>query len=87
MWSYVKRLTYYFGIVIEIVHVLIQAVIHYIFSRTEKTIRNEIVLITGSGRGLGKINIHLFSLKLIDLFIVQVNKWLCYLLNVVLLLF
>ncbi len=57
MWSYVRSLKYYFGVIIEIIHVIIQAVSHYIFSTTEKNIRNEIVLITGSGRGLGKINI------------------------------
>ncbi len=55
MWSYVRSLKYYFGVIIEIIHVIIQAVSHYIFSTTEKNIRNEIVLITGSGRGLGKI--------------------------------
>jgi hypothetical protein len=62
MWSYVRSLKYYFGVIIEIIHVIIQAVSHYIFSTTEKNIRNEIVLITGSGRGLGKINItyHLY---------------------------
>ena len=41
-------------VLIEIVHEIIQAVSHYIFSTTEKNIRNEIVLITGSGRGLGQ---------------------------------
>ncbi len=55
MWSYVKILKYYFGVIIEILHVIIQTISHYIFSTTEKNIRNEIVLITGSGRGLGKI--------------------------------
>ncbi len=40
-------------VIIEILHAIIQAVSHYIFSITEKNIRNEIVLITGSGRGLG----------------------------------
>jgi hypothetical protein len=40
-------------VIIEILHAIIQAVSHYIFSTTEKNIRNEIVLITGSGRGLG----------------------------------
>ena len=54
MWSYVKNLKYYFGVIIEIIHVIIQAVSHYIFLTTEKNIRNEIVLITGSGRGLGQ---------------------------------
>jgi len=57
MWSYIKSLKYYLGVIIEIIHVIIQALSHYIFSTTEKNIRNEIVLITGSGRGLGKINI------------------------------
>jgi len=41
--------------IIEIIHAIIYAVSHYIFSTTEKNIRNEIVLITGSGRGLGMI--------------------------------
>jgi NAD(P)-dependent dehydrogenase (short-subunit alcohol dehydrogenase family) len=41
-------------VLIEIVHEILQAVSHYIFSTTEKNIRNEIVLITGSGRGLGQ---------------------------------
>jgi NAD(P)-dependent dehydrogenase (short-subunit alcohol dehydrogenase family) len=41
-------------VIIEILHAIIQAVSHYIFSTTEKNIRNEIVLITGSGRGLGQ---------------------------------
>ena len=53
MWSYVKSLKYYVGVLIEIIHVIIQAVSQYIFSITEKNIRNEIVLITGAGRGLG----------------------------------
>ncbi len=57
MWSYIKSLKYYIGVIIEIIHVIIQAVSHYIFSTTEKNIRNEIVLITGAGRGLGKIHI------------------------------
>jgi hypothetical protein len=57
MWSYVRNLKYYLGVVFEIIQVIIQAVSQYIFSITEKTIRNEIVLITGSGRGLGKINL------------------------------
>jgi short-subunit dehydrogenase involved in D-alanine esterification of teichoic acids len=56
-WSHVKRIKYYFGVLIEILHAIIQAVNHYIFSTTEKNIRNEIVLITGSGRGLGRIHI------------------------------
>jgi hypothetical protein len=62
MWHYVKTLKYYLGVLVEIIHVIIQEVSHYIFSTTEKNIRNEIVLITGSGRGLGKINItyHLY---------------------------
>ena len=54
MLSYVNIFKYYFVVIIEIVHVIILAVSHYIFSTTEKNIRNEIVLITGSGRGLGK---------------------------------
>ncbi len=54
MWHYVKTLKYYLGVLVEIIHVIIQEVSHYIFSTTEKNIRNEIVLITGSGRGLGK---------------------------------
>jgi hypothetical protein len=53
MWSYVKAFKYYLVAIIEIAHVIVQAVSHYIFSTTEKNIRNEIVLITGSGRGLG----------------------------------
>ncbi len=53
MWSYVQRFKYYLVAIIEIVHVIIQAVSHYIFSTTEKNIRNEIVLIIGSGQGLG----------------------------------
>ena len=56
MWSYIRNSKYYLGVFIEIIHVIIQAVSQYIFSTTEKNIRNEIVLITGSGRGLGKIN-------------------------------
>jgi hypothetical protein len=55
MWSYVKSFKYYFGVIIEIIQVIIQTVSQYIFSITEKNIRNEIVLITGSGGGLGKI--------------------------------
>lgn len=54
MWSYLKSLKYYVGVLIEIIHVIIQAVSQYIFSITEKNIRNEIVLITGAGRGLGR---------------------------------
>ncbi len=57
MWSYIKSFKYYIGVIIEIIHVIIQAVSHYIFSTTEKNIRNEIALITGAGRGLGKIHI------------------------------
>ena len=57
MWSYVKSLKFYIGVIIEIIHVIIQTVSHYIFSTTEKNIRNEIVLITGAGRGLGKADI------------------------------
>jgi len=53
MWSHIKLFKYYLVAIIEIVHVIIQAVSHYIFSTTEKNIRNEVVLITGSGRGLG----------------------------------
>ncbi|CAF1379086.1 unnamed protein product [Adineta steineri] len=45
----------------EIVHVCIQALSHYIFSTTEKNIRNEVVLITGSGRGLGQQMAILFA--------------------------
>jgi hypothetical protein len=56
MLSYINIFKYYFVVIIEIVHVIIQAVSHYIFSTTEKNIRNEIVLITHSGRGLGLIN-------------------------------
>ncbi|CAF1342381.1 unnamed protein product [Adineta ricciae] len=54
MWPYVKLFKYYLVTFLEILHVIIQAVNHYIFSTTEKNIRNEIVLITGSGRGLGQ---------------------------------
>ena len=53
MWSYVQSIKYYIGVLFEIIHAIIQAVNHYIFSTTEKNIRNEVVLITGSGRGLG----------------------------------
>lgn len=56
MWSYVKSLKYFIGVIFEIIHVIIQTINHYIFSTTEKNIRNEIVLITGAGRGLGKRN-------------------------------
>lgn len=54
MFSYVKSLKYYLGVIVEILHVILQTVSHYLFSTTEKNIRNEIVLITGSGRGLGQ---------------------------------
>ena len=54
MWSYIESIKYYIGVLFEILHAIIQAVNHYIFSTTEKNIRNEVVLITGSGRGLGK---------------------------------
>jgi len=54
MLSYVTNFKYYLATVFEIVHAIIQAISHYIFSTTEKNIRNEIVLITGSGRGLGQ---------------------------------
>ncbi|CAF1559114.1 unnamed protein product [Rotaria magnacalcarata] len=54
MLSHFKNLKYFFGIIIDIIHAIIQAVSHYIFSTTEKNIRNEIVLVTGSGRGLGQ---------------------------------
>ncbi len=57
MWSYIRSLKFYIGIIIEIIYVIIQTISHYIFSTTEKNIRNEIVLITGAGRGLGKINL------------------------------
>jgi hypothetical protein len=56
MWSYIRSFKYYLGVLIDIIYVIIQAVSQYIFSTTEKNVRNEIVLITGSGRGLGKIN-------------------------------
>jgi hypothetical protein len=67
MRSYISLFKYYLITIIEIVHAIIQAVNHYIFSITEKNIRNEIVLITGSGRGLGRSNIQLlcFLIKLI----------------------
>lgn len=55
MLSYINAFKYYFMTIIEIIHAIIYAVSHYIFSTTEKNIRNEIVLITGSGRGLGII--------------------------------
>ncbi|CAF0812485.1 unnamed protein product [Rotaria sp. Silwood1] len=61
MWSHVKNLKYFIGIIIEIVHAIIQAASHYIFSTTEKNIRNEIVLITGSGKGLGQQMALLFA--------------------------
>jgi len=54
MWSYVKSLKYFIGVIIEILHVIIQSISQYVFSITEKNIRNEIVLITGAGNGLGK---------------------------------
>jgi hypothetical protein len=57
MWSHIRYFKYYIGVAFEIIHVIIQTISHYIFSTTEKNIRNEIVLITGAGRGLGKINI------------------------------
>jgi hypothetical protein len=67
MWTYVNLFKYYLGVIIEIVHAIIYAINHYIFSTTEKNVRNEIVLITGSGRGLGIPNIQLlfFLIKLI----------------------
>lgn len=54
MLFYIKSVKYYLGAIIEIIHVILQAISHYLFSTTEKNIRNEIVLITGSGRGLGQ---------------------------------
>ena len=53
MLSYVNILKYYCVIIVEVIHAIIHAVSHYIFSTTEKNIRNEVVLITGSGEGLG----------------------------------
>jgi len=61
MWSYFKSIKYYLGVLFEILHAIIQAVNHYIFSTTEKNIRNEIVLVTGSGRGLGQQMALLFA--------------------------
>ena len=62
MLTHFKNLKYFFGIIFDIIHAIIQAIGQYIFSTTEKNIRNEIVLITGSGRGLGKKNKNIFQI-------------------------
>ncbi|CAF1481012.1 unnamed protein product, partial [Adineta ricciae] len=54
MFSYVKSVKYYLSAFLDILHVILQTISHYFFSTTEKNVRNEIVLITGSGRGLGQ---------------------------------
>ncbi len=67
MLSYVNLFKCYLVTIIEILHAIIYAINHYIFSTTEKNIRNEIVLITGSGRGLGISNIRLLFFRVIYL--------------------
>lgn len=61
MLSYINLFKYYLMTFIEIIHVIFHAINHYIFSTTEKNIRNETVLITGSGRGLGQQMAILFA--------------------------
>ena len=66
MWSWIKLFKYYLVTIIEIAFVIIQAISHYIFSTTEKNIRNETVLITGSGGGLGTENIKFYSIFIFE---------------------
>ena len=61
MLSLINLFKYYLMISIEIIYIIFNAINHYIFSTTEKNIRNEIVLITGSGRGLGQQMAILFA--------------------------
>jgi hypothetical protein len=58
----VKTIKWYLGVIIDIIHAIVHAINHYIFSTTEKNVRNEVVLITGAGRGLGK---YIISVNLI----------------------
>lgn len=74
MWSYVKSLKYFIGVVIEILHVIIQSVSQYIFSITEKNIRNEIVLITGAGSGLGQQMAILFAKRGAIVILCDINE-------------
>ncbi|CAF1069446.1 unnamed protein product [Didymodactylos carnosus] len=62
------------SILIEILASIISVVKHYIFSTTEKNIRNEIILITGTARGLGQKLAVLFAQRGAIVILCDINE-------------